>query len=175
MLFPWTFSRSFYRAIFRGAIFPGTLSQWRYRSAHTQELFLCASSQWLFRHALSQKFLQRVFLQGFFSRPLSGSFFRTLLCRDFPVGFSQGHLLCTLSHGRFPIIVQRVVFSALCRRIFFSAIFSGLSPCAFLLGRFLWAPSRGLFRYTLSCGAFILHFSATEISISSVVGAISER
>ena len=138
-------------------------------------IFLCASSQWFFWHALSQKFLHRAFFQGFFSRPLSESFFRTLPRRDFPVGFWQGHLLCTLSHGRFPIIFQRVIFSALCHRRFLVQLFPGLSPCAFLPGRLLWPPPRGLFRYTLSCGAFILHFFAREISISSFVGAISER
>ena len=84
---------------------------------------------------------------------------------------------------------------------FLVQFFTGLSPCNFLQGRLQWEHLRGAFFvrsfarvssvqfsagtfylhclvgsfYTLSCGAFILHFSAREISISSFVGAISER
>ena len=84
---------------------------------------------------------------------------------------------------------------------FLVQFFPGLSPCNCLQGRLQWEHLRGAFFvrsfardssvqfyagffylhclvgsfYTLSCGAFILHFSARQISISSFVGAISER
>ena len=107
--------------------------------------FTVRSSQWLFRHALSQKFLQRALLQGFFSRPLSESFFRTLPRRVLPVGFSQGHLLCSPSHGRFPISFQRVVFSALCHRKIFSATFSGAFSVRFFAGKISMGSIAGAF------------------------------
>ena len=71
--------------------------------------------------------------------------------------FSEGRFQCPLS----PEI--------------FSATFSGALSVRFFARKISMAPSRGLFWYTLLCGAFILHFFAREVSISSFVGAISER
>ena len=100
-------------------------------------------------------------------------------------------------HGLF----REVVYSVLSGGWIFGSIFSGSFSVHFLQGRLQWEHLRGAFFvrsfarvssvqfsagtfylhclvgsfYTLSCGAFILHFSAREISISSFVGAISER
>ena len=145
VLFLWTFSRSFFRALFRGAIFSGTLSQWRYRSAHTQEPFLCTSLQWLFWHALSQKFLQCAFLKEIFFTTA----FRKLLphspSQEFSRGLFTGASLVHLSHGRFPSIFRRVVFSALSCWRFFSAIFSGAFSVRFFAGKISMGSIAGAF------------------------------
>ena len=172
--FPWTLSRGRLQCSLGGWIFGSFFS-----GSFSEQFFAGQTSMGAFAGGFFCALFRRSFCSVLFCRFFFTTAFRKILphspLQEFSRGLFAGASLVLSFAWTVSNICSEGRFQCPLSPNIFSAIFSGLSPCAFLLGRFLWAPSRGLFRYTLSCGAFILHFSETEISISSFVGAISER